>query len=386
MTILDQFREEPLPPSRVDVPAAIRAGRRRQRARVGAAALGAVVVLAAGTATAPQALRLLSSQAGNGGGQPAISCGGLGPLADDLPTTPSGEAPAQFDPLRRWVDAGDVAGYRVESYLTARAWQRLELKTPSEDRMVEVTLYAKDGIPDFESEPRPAPGTLDPTTGTPAGRVHGVDAWWLPGRQLLAQFEVARLGWQWAPGAWAFVAAGDTPYDRPSNPPLTERQIDQFRAVAQAAARALRIGAGDPVRSPFTMPMPDCTRLTSTFLYESTTRPDGEPVTRVTLNFGVAGSDDASPLLQPRDGQTVSVTADSVATPESKPGSATATVDGHPAYSDGDFLVVYGVDGFAFELSCPGGQDAVRELFRTVDIGPGVTDAPGTWTDKPLQR
>jgi hypothetical protein len=390
MTILNEFREDPMPPSRVDVPAAVRTGRRLQRARTGAVAVGAAAVLVAGAVAAPQVLSLLPGPGGGGNGQPAagpaITCDAPAPPADERSATAAGQAPVGFDPLRRWVDASRVTGYQVENYTTARAWQRLELKTPSGDRTVEVSLYGKDGAPAFASEPGTEPVPVDPTTGTPAGTVNGAQAWWLPGRQSLYQFEVARLGWQWAPGAWAFVAAAGTSEDDPAKiAPTTASQREQLRAVAQAAARALRIRAGDAVRSPFSMPVPDCTSLISTTYFASTTA-DGEAFTRFTLTFGVPEAVSANPLPLPPDGRTVIVTADSAATPASKPGSAKAEVDGHRAYSDGNFLVVYGMDGFALEINSPGGEGAVREVFRTVHIARGATRAPDTWTDRPLEH
>jgi hypothetical protein len=52
----------------------------------------------------------------------------------------------------------------------------------------------------------------------------------------------------------------------------------------------------------------------------------------------------------------------------------------------GDGLRVYDVDGFMLELSTPGGEEAVRNLFRSVQIVPGAHERPSAWTDKPLRR
>src|SRR5690606_27438547 len=125
----------------------------------------------------------------------------------------------------------------------------------------------------------------------------------------------------------------------------------------------LRLGADLPVTSPFTMPVPDCTRLVGTTLLSSTTS-EGTPFTRFTLSFGLSRGDQ----------RTVSVTADSVATPASKPCSATLDIDGHAAGGDGDFRIVYDVDGFALELRIPGGEQAVEDLLRTVQMVPGAED------------
>jgi hypothetical protein len=386
MDIVWEFHEDPLPPSRVDIARAMRTARRRRRYQTGFAAMGLVVAVSAGVATAPRWQHHLPGFGGGtrvGGGPdrsgtPPLTCDPAAPLPDQAPVT-DGTA---FDLLRRRVDAGAVAGYRVEHYETSRYQQRLKLVDLTGHSTVEVVLDAAGRPAVFSSPPGQAPRTVDPATGAATDPVGEAPAFWLPDRQGLYQFEVARLGWRWAPDAWVFVAAADTShFDAAYNDtPKTAAQIDALRAVARQVATALRLDDDQPVTSPFTVPVPNCTRLVRTHLLSSI-KSDGAPFTRLTLLFGEDGREPNG-----RPAGTVEVTADSGATPADKPGSTTFEVDGHPASGEGDTLRVHGVDGFLLELTTPGGEPAVRALFHSIRIVPGAHDGPSAWTDEPLRR
>lgn len=181
------------------------------------------------------------------------------------------------------------------------------------------------------------------------------------------------------------MAAADTSsYDAAStDTPKTAEQIAALRGVVRQVVAALRLSADLPVTSPFTVPVPDCTRLVATHLLSST-KSDGTPFTRFTLTFAEDGWESTTPLLMRRDFRTVEVTADSGATPADKPGSATLQVDGHAASGGGDVLRVYDVEGFLLELSTPGGESAVRDLFHSVQIVPSADERQSAWTDTPL--
>jgi hypothetical protein len=391
MDILREFIEDPLPPSRIDVARAMRLGRLRRRVRTGAAAVSLVALVSTGIVTAPRWEHLFNrglDRGGHAGISPANS--GTAPLTCDAVRSPDPVPPTDhtsFDLLRRQVDASAVTGYQVAQYDTSLYWQRIQLVNATEDSTIEITLYAAGQTPVFGSALGAAPAPVDPTTGTPTEPVDTAPAYWLPGRQTMYQFEVARLGWQWAPGAWAFIAAADTSsYDATHNDtPKTAEQIAALRGIARQVATALRLNAKTPVTSPFTVPVPMCTRLVGTDLLRSTTS-NGTAFTRFTLTFAGDGWVSTNPLLLRGNVPTIQVTADSVATPADKPGSATLQVDGHPASGEGDVLRVYGVDGFELELSTPGGEGAVRDLFHSVHIIPGAHEQPSAWTDTPLAR
>jgi hypothetical protein len=163
-----------------------------------------------------------------------------------------------------------------------------------------------------------------------------------------------------------------------------------LRVVATQAANELEIGRGKPVSAPFLMKVSDCVRVSSTDLVFAT-RKDGTLFTRFTLCFGKGDEFETSnPLLIP-DGNfpQVIVTADSGATPDDKPGAVMSEVDGHPAHDGTSVLVVYGVDGFAFEISGSRGsesgppaalsQDAAVAVFRSVSVYSGAKQSQSAW-------
>ena len=379
--ILGQFREDELPPSVVDLERAVRVGRRRRRTQTGVVAASVVAALTLGAATAP---RWLGSLPGPGTVSPAatLTCEGGAPLPSQAPADPA--APAYLDVLRRWVDVSGVNGFRLSRYTTARHYHLAELTTPTGDQTVEVTLYASDGEPHYRTTSGP-PERLDPTTGMPTDPIGGQPAYWLPDQQFTGMHTAAGVAWQWAPGAWVFVTAANTERVEgaatPSSGPLSDVDRTALRGLATQAAAELQLGPGTPVVAPFATPVPDCTRLLGTSLMYGT-KADGTPFSRFDLGFASDGVlESTNPLLFPGSGEPwVTVTATSGATPDDKPGSATQNVDGHPAAHIGGLLVVYGVDGFAFEIQAPGDFDAAVSLFRSVSVYPGAEQDESTWS------
>jgi hypothetical protein len=149
------------------------------------------------------------------------------------------------------------------------------------------------------------------------------------------------------PGAWVVVSASSDPRDvaaSSSGGPPSDVELAAWRAAATHVATALRIGPGTPVVAPFSMAVPDCTRVKYVNLMRGTTA-KGTPFYRYTVAFGTEESvNSTNPLASPvNTAPEITVAADSVATPADKPGSATSEVDGHPTYQDGGFLVVHGV-------------------------------------------
>ncbi|MFC7483153.1 hypothetical protein ACFQX7_28445 [Luedemannella flava] len=203
----------------------------------------------------------------------------------------------------------------------------------------------------------------------PGDPVNGRPGFWLPDDQRIWQYPAVRLAWQWAPDAWVFVAVTDTD-DRD----LTAQRRQRLRELAVAQAQALTIGRGVAVTSPFRVPAPDCARPVSTDLYRGT-HANGAAFVRFGVMFA-RGDLAKSNLLT--EG---SVTADSIATPADKPGSATSTVDGHPAAVPTDnVLIVYDVAGFALEISViDGGRVDTEARFRSIEMVPGADQDESRW-------
>jgi hypothetical protein len=352
-------------------------GRRQRRTRTGVVAAGIIAAVALGAATAPQWLSHVPGRVAPGSG---LSCEGGGPLPSEAPADPT--APTHLDVLRHWVDVTGVSGYELVGYATARLWQVAQLATPNGDQVVTVTLYSSGGVPHFwltETQPE----VFDPAAGTPTTPVAGNPAYWLPKQDFRGIGSGGGVAWQWAPGAWVLVAASDDPREIASTPSTqapSDVDLAAWRAAASQVAAELKIGPGAPVVAPFSIPVPDCIRLKYVNLMRDTTG-NGTPFYRYTLGFGSEESVDSNnPLASPGDSAPqITITADSVATPSDKPGSATSEVDGHPAYQDGGFLVVHGVDGFALEITTQGGPESAIALYRSIHMYPGAHSSESAW-------
>ncbi|WP_155372746.1 hypothetical protein [Catellatospora vulcania] len=384
--VLNAFREDPLPPSGVDVARAVRTGRRQRRVRAAGAA-GALALLLAGSAAVPAWFTAANGPA-NLGASPAVT---LGPPPPPCPTPeptpsvstsprPAGTAPVEFDVMRHWVDVSGVSGMHVQDFSTARYWQSVTLYDAAERFTVEVIVFAAGGKPVFSSAAADDFAPVDLTGAESAGQVGGRPASWLPGGQGVVGRDAARLGWQWADGGWAFVAAADSRQE-PGSPPTGEAMA-VLRAIAAQAAGQLVIGRGTAVTMPFTVPgVPECSRLTGTTVYRGT-HANGTPFVRPGLVFSRA--DNTDPLLFPPD-VTTTVIADSVATPADKPGQANEQVDGRPAVVGDAFVMLHGLDGFALEVSAPLGRDALLAYARSVRIVDGAHGDESKWTDRPIR-
>ncbi len=356
--ILNQFREDPLPPSGVDVRRAVRVGRRRSRARRGVGAAIVVAVLALGAATAPQ---WLSAVPGRGGPAEAgrVTC-------PATPTTVDSDTLAEFDVLRRLINPRAITGAGELDYETARLWQRLRLRMGPGETMLDVVLYAQHVTPIAPMTPTAPPGPVDLAAATQTDVVQG--GYWLPGGPDADPADAARLAWQWAPDAWVVLTA-----DGPG-------QVSDLRATAAQVASALSFGPDALVRSPFMIQVPKCTRLVTTSLLHRT-KTDATPWTRFALGFGTADVVDSSnPWLTRADtAPSITVTADSGATPADKPGSATLDIDAQPASYTSGHLVVYTREGFALEINAPGDYDAAVALYRTIYMHEGAKESEGLW-------
>ncbi len=355
--ILGQFREDDLPPSGVDVQRAVRTGRRRRSVRVGMVAASVVAALTLGAATAPRWLGALP-----GLEDPVPP----GQLVCGTPTTVDSDTLASFDVLRRWINVRDINGVEVLDYETARLWQHVSLRAGAGDARLDVVLYAQHVTPMVRSTPTAAPGPVDLSAATPTDAMPG--AYWLTGGPDGNSTGAARLAWQWAPDAWVLLTAEGA------------AQPAELRAMATQVASELSLGPDAPVYSPFMIQVPRCTRVVSTSLLHGT-KADNTPWTRFAIGFGTEDIVDSSnPWLSRADtAPSITVTADSAATPADKPGSATREVDERPAAYTGGLLTVYDNDGFALEVFTTGDFDAAVALYRTVYMHTGAKESEGLW-------
>src|SRR5690606_20534214 len=143
------------------------------------------------------------------------------------------------------------------------------------------------------------------------------------------------LAWQWAPRAWVLVTAADISDQAGGAASPSTVDVAALRNLAAEIAPQLAFGEGIPVTAPFSMTIPDCTRVAGTTVMFDV-REDGTPIARFGLSFETYGAPAVTnPLLIPGDAMTnVSVNAGWAFDAEDKPGSATFEVDGHPAWLD----------------------------------------------------
>ena len=329
--LLEPLRDEdPLPPSEVDIDRAIRAGRRRVRARwAGTGVLVAVVALLVPLLALP---------------------GGSGSSVDPATSSQRPGEPADFDPMRRVVTVGDVPGIVAGSYTTARRWQRISVQR-GHSGMGSVIVYAPGRqVAGYDGD------VLRPETGTPTEPVDGRPAYWV------SRPSGDRLAWQWTDGAWAVVHFLDH-----------EAEDEANRDTARRIALAVRVGAGEPVTVPFTVPRPASHQLVGT---ATQLRAPGDPFVRTELLFGtddLAGAGDYADAL--------SVGVENGARVVALRGQANRTVDGHPAVVDERKAIIFGITaGFAVDV---GGVADPLAIARSVRLVPNPEDK-STWTARPL--
>lgn len=317
MVLFEPLREvPPLPRSEVDIGRAVVVGRRWVRARwIGVAAFVAAVAFLVPVLGPPAGVRL----------------------------EPGSTRPAEeFDPLARVVTVAGERDLRPAGYTTARRWQQLTL-TSGGDEFAFVTVYAPG---------QPFPNA--PATGEPAETVGGRPAYWVD----RGAGEV--LAWQWAYGAWAHVA--HQPGDR-----------DAMRRIALA----VRVGAGERVALPFTLPRPAPYRLAGTAV---SLRPAGDPFVRTGLLL--AEQDPADPDLQYPH---LWVSVENGEKMAARYG-ANRTVAGRPAMvQDGEVIVFGGQSeaGFAVDVEGTADIDTLVRVAESVRLVPDPDDR-SLWTNSPL--
>jgi hypothetical protein len=226
-TMLADVADAPGPASRVSIEAALKAGRRRQRAgRVTAsgvaAALGVAVV--AGALTLPH-FHLGTARASASG--PAA---GTKPAARDKPAAhvkPAAPAPTQFSPLELsanfgWLPSfwsGEGASIAVtQTFTVVNLTHGQTLKVSPRGWYPDASLYAstRGTFPGAATDPK-------------APAVNGQPAYW----------NSEGITWEYAPGAWAYLyGAGNT-------------QDPAGRALDEEIAAKVQFGQRQPLYTPF---------------------------------------------------------------------------------------------------------------------------------------
>ncbi|WP_433441983.1 hypothetical protein [Nonomuraea sp. CA-141351] len=199
--LLDPLRDvEPAPTGRVNVAAAVRAGRRRARTR---AALGAAAAV-----SAVVAVIAMTTVLGRQAAQPA----------------PAVARQSGFDVLTKAFTVGSAGGFTPDTYATGRLVQRVTLRPadPSRSGDAVIELYAQGVLP------RSADGPAAPS-------VNGRPAIWP--RDPVLRKGTAEVAWQWGPQAWGVVSVkgGD-------------------REIAHRVAQSVLPGGDERVDVPFTVP------------------------------------------------------------------------------------------------------------------------------------
>jgi hypothetical protein len=281
IALLESITDPPEPVSRVDIEAARRRGRRRQRLwQVGAPVLAVVAVTTA--VTVPRLAFPGHAERAAASGIPTVSA----PRAVRHPAMPS-SAPAKFNVLVPYAAFGWLpAGYSEASIPLSLGG--LDNSGPTElDRaalsadgsMLSLGVYAR-GACTAVSHPKPALGSAAPATqaacfsaaGT-APDINGRRAVWLDGGWGVA--------WEYAPNAWADVYASggsatrgaghaspatDGKRGRPALPPATSATRNLLLKVAGAVKYGQRIPLHFSVR--LTSPLPAGWQLQETGFHD----------------------------------------------------------------------------------------------------------------------
>jgi hypothetical protein len=329
--------DDPLPPSTVDIWQAVRDGRRRIRARWAGVGTVVVVVLAI-------VVPILSHTA-VGGAQ-------VGPAVQQ-------ESGIGFDPLRRVITVGDVPGTAPLSYGTAKHWQQLTL-TVNKSGFAQVIVYAPGWKATYATG-----GVVRPDTGTQAEPVAGRTAYWL--NRTLGGQQGPMLAWEWADDAWAFVQPQGAEADKPDK--------DMMHRVATA----VRVGDGEQVTMPFTVPVPKGHHLIGT---ATQIRPSGDPFVRTGLLFDTEDPHDPDRYASNQRGFQVSVEN---GWKVGQQFGANRQLDGLPArVVDGQVHIFALASGFAVDVQGAGSQDTLSAIARSVHLVSTLDDR-STWVSQPLR-
>jgi hypothetical protein len=356
--LLAPLRDDPLPPSSVDIGLAIVHGRRHVRRRriTGMLAAGLSVIALVGT---------------------VITVRGHG---DELSLTPAqplpSEAPSAFDPMARYATFGWLPrGQTVTS--TSTALDQLLVRSSAgavhdpdgiELRLVtaghDIALAASE---DFVTEPGSTAGWTEVTGADP---VNGRSALW----NAKAAPGGAALRWEYASNAWAEVIVHGAQGDG-------GRGEADARVTARLVAERIRYGVNEPMRLPFGIEgLPTSFRPMQVTI---TTPTGAEGRWSVQVGYGAGrrspfGDWPITVTLSPRRPGDQPGNGDGGGTPNGTLGQLPVrrshTADG------GESLQVYDVQGLQLELGThdevttdrfPGGVDGI---FRVMTFHPDPED------------
>lgn len=347
-SLLEPLRDEPLPPSSVDLARAIGAGRRRVLAR------RAIAVATAG-------LTVIGIAVGIGAAVAPPTATRTAPISSVPPTTagPPAAAPTAFDPMTRYAAFGWLPdGFTVLTAITTADGYVLMATPPGVPDGQHVVLRivpaghdisAISGSQDF-SVP------LGADTGgqlLEAPAVHGRTAWWSTSFAVGSQLG---LRWEYAPGARAEVAV--------------VAHFADPKQIARQVAEAIRYAVNEPVRLPYSLSPPGLVRPTRVIL---TT---GNRPWEARVGYGTPDAHGDWPLDILMIPWTGTDGYGNVGLPNT-------TVDGHLARtSTGIYgekgLQLYDVQGLYMEINCADPTlmpNGLEPIFRSMTFYPD----PTTW-------
>ncbi|MEV0721870.1 hypothetical protein AB0I37_03710 [Micromonospora purpureochromogenes] len=362
--LLAPLRDVPLPPSAVDLPRAVRDGRRRVRRRriaaTATAGLAVVAVLAAAPALVGRADRPT----------PVTPVRTPSPTATAVPMPAT--APAAFDPARQYAEFGWVPPVMTDRTVrTGTAQLALTASAPQtsprpvkDAPAAELRLVAagRDITLGIDRDFAVAAGRAGSAGLEPAEPVNGRTARW--NANAAVDPRSAALRWEYAPDAWAEVIVRHIP-----------ESAGDPRAVARRIALDVRYAVDWPIRLPVRFATPPAGL--KPMAYQVSNRANDR--WDVELSYGAGkrtkyGDWPLVVLMLPRK----SLTGDGAVI-----GDSTSRIDGHPArrtssLDGGASLQVYGVQGLYVEMTAHdkatlrklGGN--LDGLFRSATLHPEV--------------
>jgi hypothetical protein len=341
-SLLEPLRDEPLPPSSVDLARAMAAGRRRVFTRR---------VLAVATA----GLTVIGIAIGVGAVARPPTAARPAPVSSVPPSPVPAAAPTSFDPMVRYAAFGWLPSDFTRLTTNTRADQFTLIATRPgvlDGERIELRMVpAGHDIRAEDAQDFSIPLDADiQGVVIEAQPVNGRIAWWNTSGPDLG------LRWQYAPGARAEV--------------LVHTESGDPKTIARQVAESIRYGVNEPVRLPFSLTAPGSMRPERVIVIT------GEPSWEVRVGYGDRDAHGDWPL-------EILIFPSTSETGYGNSGTPNTTVDGHPARTftccGGALgLQLYNVQGLYIDMYCTESSlvpDGLEPVFRAMTLYPD----PPTW-------